>query len=270
MTDNIYDSLQAMRERWERERRAEAEAVGLTLEDYEAKHAAAREAREAALRLAPSLYHAKGRINHVAQLMGGRLAPDVLRALFHEVVSKLDAPREVVAEAAKVAQINMRPAPPLRVTRALSAVRTWLDDRDARPVLVLSGGVGCGKTVATAAALAKLGGDYVRASDLAARHEPYSFDRDRKIEPLDLGVALLAIDDLGTERRNANGQRDGRFAAALSDIVDARQHAGRTLITTNLTPKRFADEYCDDRLRSRLRACAEVEKCGTTDMRNAE
>lgn len=56
---------------------------------------------------------------------------------------------------------------------AVRVVREWLANPNSPPIMFLAGGTGCGKTVAAAWALARMGGEYVRAVDLARRSEPY-------------------------------------------------------------------------------------------------
>ncbi len=157
---------------------------------------------------------------------------------------------------------------------AMAAVRAWVASDAPRPVLVLAGGTGTGKTVAAAWALSRLGGEYVRSVDLARRSEPYRGEA----EPLNVAAhELLVLDDLGTETRSAAGALDRRFMPALYDIVDQRQGVmrrgtrwipRRTLITTNLTKKQFVEAYPDERIRSRLaQSCTWVALDGVDQRR---
>jgi hypothetical protein len=160
---------------------------------------------------------------------------------------------------------------------AYSAVRRWLLDPESKPVLVLASGTGVGKTVACAWALAHMGGEYVRAVDLAKRHDPYR----QEAEPLIMAPhELLVLDDLGTEPKSATGARDRRFMPALYDLVDQRQGAirrgtrwqkRRTLITTNIGMGAFKDAavYGEERIRSRLRQSAQWVSIKGTDGRQA-
>lgn len=154
-------------------------------------------------------------------------------------------------------------------------VRRWLADPASRPVLILAGGTGTGKTVACAWALAKLGGEYVRAIDLPKRFEPYRGEA----EPLNVAAhELLVLDDLGTETRTAEGRPDRRFMPAFYDIVDQRQGVmrrgtrwlpRRTLITTNVKRTEFRSKYPDERILSRLRQSASWVSLEGADMRHA-
>lgn len=113
-------------------------------------------------------------------------------------------------------------------TASLQAVRAWL--AAPKPMLVLTGGVGTGKTVAALWGLTQVRGDLVYARDLARRHEVWGSDRDYGVRPIDLRHRLIVLDDLGTE-----ATEDRRFAPALDELIDSRQGGGlRTIITTNL------------------------------------
>lgn len=163
-------------------------------------------------------------------------------------------------------------------TRALRVTKRWVRNPEAPPILVLEGGYGSGKTIAAAWAVAAHGSAvYVRAVDFAIRAEPYSGDLARGIKPLHIRrPALLVIDDLGTERRKANGDPDPRFAPAIYDVFDQRcgplenGRPRRTLITTNLDKEAFIARYAaDERNVSRLRRDAFFAPCGNTDLRRA-
>lgn len=144
-------------------------------------------------------------------------------------------------------------------TPALDAVSRWLAARQ-RPVLVLTGGVGAGKTLAALWALTRVPGDLVPARELARRHDPWGEDRQAGVKPLDLRHRLLVLDDLGTERE------DARFMPALEDVLDSRQSGVRTLITTNIKPKDIRARY-GDRFADRLREVATSVQVETQSMR---
>lgn len=150
-------------------------------------------------------------------------------------------------------------------TPALEAVHDWQRAADRAPVLVLMGGTGAGKTVACAAAMSgRSGAEYVRAADLAVRHEPYSGDLARGVAPLNMSAPLLIVDDLGTEKRT-----DARFAPALLDVVDGRMRLD-TILVTNLSRRDFMETYAkDERMRSRLAQLATFEGCGRADLRRS-
>lgn len=160
---------------------------------------------------------------------------------------------------------------PPRMTPALRTVQRWCDaGPDAPAFLVLTGGTGCGKTFAAAMAMSRFSRsvEYVRASHLAARYEPFSGDRERDIEPLRMSAGLMVLDDIGTERRSADGRRDPRFMPALSDVIDSRQQLG-TIITTNLSKQAFLETYADPRMASRLEQSGYFHGCGNDDLRRA-
>ena len=155
---------------------------------------------------------------------------------------------------------------------AMEAVRSWVAASEPRPLLVLAGGTGTGKTVAAAWALARIGGEYVRAVDLARRSEPYRNEAEI-LRPA--SSELLVLDDLGTEASSDRG-RDRRFMPALYDVIDQRQGVmrrgtrwvpRRTLITTNLTKKQFREQYPDERILSRLAQCCTWVSLDGVDMR---
>lgn len=151
---------------------------------------------------------------------------------------------------------------------AVRVVREWLANPNSPPIMFLAGGTGCGKTVAAAWALARMGGEYVRAVDLARRSEPYRGEAAELLlmEPHE----LLVLDDLGTEKRKAapggDVPADSRFMPALYDLIDQRQGVirrgtrwapRRTLVTLNMSKAVFKAKYPEDRIHSRLaQACS--------------
>lgn len=125
-------------------------------------------------------------------------------------------------------------------TPSMAFLKMWLNDQ-VYPLMLLTGGVGCGKTMAASWALSRApSGQYVHARQLGAQFQPSRRAVARGTEPLDMSVALLVVDDLGTE------VRDQRVALAFSEILDSRQSADRlTIITTNLSEKDFKERYCE-------------------------
>lgn len=120
---------------------------------------------------------------------------------------------------------------------AIQAVRAFLEPTNTKTMLILAGGVGCGKTVAAAWAIdSRKTGLFVKAVELV-RHGTY----DREFWE-QLGASpLLAIDDLGTEPRDEKGWA----AANLDALLDARYDGARkTILTTNLTADDFKARYC--------------------------
>lgn len=149
-------------------------------------------------------------------------------------------------------------------TKAWEAVCKWKDSD--KPILVLCGGTGSGKTVAVARyAIDKRYFQSLRAIRIGAHYEQWTSDRESKIEALDLRASLLIIDDLGQE-----AQEDRRSFAALEEIVDSRQSMKtRTIFTTNLTPEQIKARY-PERMLSRLAQCAMVVSIPANDMRRSK
>jgi DNA replication protein DnaC len=169
-------------------------------------------------------------------------------------------------------------------SEATKLVGSWLGGD--LPCLVLSGGVGAGKTVAALIALREheglwiprqtgrrfWNGSYeqwrpacpcpiVRASKLAAAVDPWKHERDEGAEPIALDRKFLCIDDLGAEFD------EPRFHQALFSAIDARQSPKtRTLITTNLRREEIRPRY-GDRIADRLNAMAKVVQLKSASMR---
>lgn len=132
---------------------------------------------------------------------------------------------------------------------ALPQVHEWLgtDLTNAyKPVLVLAGRTGVGKTVAAAAALADLGGEFLKATQLlvAMRDHSDHYEMQRRLRT----SRLVVVDDIGTERD------PDALGSALYELIDSRldDFDRRTLLTTNLTPEQLfqrLDERTADRLR---------------------
>lgn len=129
-------------------------------------------------------------------------------------------------------------------TEATQAVDEWLPSE--RRLLLLSGGVGCGKSVAAAYAIFRARGRWLYAPNIA---KVASFGDEQAQAMAKLRTAkLLVVDDLGAEFSQTTGW--GRTELA-NLIVDRYEDALRTVITTNLDAKAWR-AYADDRLRDRL------------------
>jgi DNA replication protein DnaC len=136
-------------------------------------------------------------------------------------------------------------------TSALRIAREWLAGEQT--LLVLSGGVGCGKTVAASWAISQDpppaygypgSGDpwpelfwpqFVSAPRLALtnRYDP------GEIRVL-TGCSVLAIDDLGAEFAD----KTGSFMATLNVVINSRYDSVlKTIITTNLDAADFTERY---------------------------
>jgi DNA replication protein DnaC len=131
----------------------------------------------------------------------------------------------------------------LSETTALRAVRVALKSPAIR-WLTLSGGNGCGKTLAAISALAGRGGIYLPAGRLA-RLPAYGDDGRLTVDDA-MSARLLVVDDLAIETTNAHG------AAQVEEVIAAREYGAQlTIITTNATAAQLWDRY-GSRLQSRL------------------
>jgi len=157
--------------------------------------------------------------------------------------------REGVPLDAKVEQAILDGGDKLKPTRALQAVRGWLGRQDVPPVLVLSGGTGCGKSAAAAYAVAEHRAGIWRTAAQLCRTFSASFGEQFDDQELCLTAALLVADDVGTE---LEPHRE-RMAATLVELLEHRKRPStRTIITTNLNRRAFADRYGSERLMSRM------------------
>lgn len=154
-------------------------------------------------------------------------------------------------------------------TPAMTAIETFFDD-PKKLILVLAGGVGTGKTVAAAAAVANYSQSalMIKATDLSA-HGMYGQDNQEFWDTCQ-AKALLAIDDLGTEPRDEKG-----YAAALFETLMDRRYdaAKRTIITTNITADQFKATYCGGptgRLYDRIREVGSFVRVAGDSMRKPE
>lgn len=123
----------------------------------------------------------------------------------------------------------------LFLTQSLEVART----PDTRPLLVLAGGTGCGKSLAAAWMLMRRkGGRFMPAVDVAnLRPLKRAADREKLDELRDM-AAILVIDDLGTE------PIDDDWRSQLDVLLDQRSGNRRlTVITTNLAGSDFHNEY---------------------------
>ena len=151
-------------------------------------------------------------------------------------------------------------------TPAITAVREWYDAR-SKPVLVLIGGVGSGKTVAAAclvvharASSRHLVTAYAKMRDVANLYRA-GFGADAAAFERLIVAGLLVIDELTTERDIDLGR------AALHEVIDERGAHGRpTLLLANRTKDEIRSRY-DARTIDRLRENAAVVELAATSMR---
>lgn len=250
-----------MRDGWYEElERGFAAKAGLSLEEWRAKrdedqarHEAEAKAEEDRKARAAAAHHRKLWLAHYATVIGQEAAETVYER------------QEGATEATKL-------------------VGPWLGSDT--PCLVLSGGVGAGKTVAAVVALREHVGldiprprgrnewngcaeqwipaspcPIVRASKLAVAVDPWKHERDAGAEPFNLGIPFLCIDDLGAELD------EPRFHQALFAAIDARQSPStRTIITTNLRREEIRPRY-GDRIADRLNAISKVVQLRSTSLR---
>ena len=144
-------------------------------------------------------------------------------------------------------------------TPALGAASEWFNDRGEHAWLVLSGGTGAGKTLATASLIAELAGDsvYLRA-DMACKIWGAAFGNQFELQSQARDADLLVLDDLGAEEDPARMQR------VLLDLFDARASARSfpIVVTTNLKRGELKSRYANERLHSRLTAAKWVGLTG--------
>lgn len=114
-------------------------------------------------------------------------------------------------------------------------------------VVVLSGKVGCGKTVAATGHFVGHGGCvFMRATEFAAASR-YDADARKRLA----GARGVLLDDLGQEFADVKGS----FLTDLQELVDSCYGDYKPLIiTTNLVAKEFAARY-GDRIVDRIREC---------------
>jgi DNA replication protein DnaC len=129
-------------------------------------------------------------------------------------------------------------------TEATQAVDEWLPG--GKRLLLLSGGVGTGKSVAAGYAIRRSRGRWLYAPNIT---KVASFG-DKQAEALATlrATKLLVVDDIGAEFSQTPGW--GRTELA-NLIVDRYEDGLRTLMTTNLDAKAWRG-YADERLRDRL------------------
>lgn len=165
---------------------------------------------------------------------------------------------------------------PARTLRALESIPMHTESLAAiskqTDILVLSGGPGCGKSVAAAFWLvfnsidrndAGLwgAGFWITAASLS---RGYAYDQEA-FSKLTKKHALV-IDDLGTEYQD---QKE-RYLATLAEIVETRFAREKlTLITTNLGPSEFKARY-GERLADRIREDGSFVECGTVSLRRKQ
>jgi DNA replication protein DnaC len=142
-------------------------------------------------------------------------------------------------------------------TPAVIALRSALETPGVA-LVVLSGGVGCGKSCAAAMACIERGGRFVTAPDLA-KASAYDESADEVND-----ARFLVLDDLGTEYSDQKGY----FLSRLDALVNHR-YANKlpTVITTNLAAAEF--KKYGERIASRILEAGKFVKVGGGDLRKA-
>jgi len=115
-----------------------------------------------------------------------------------------------------------------------------------KKLLVIAGGVGCGKTCGASAYLIEMGGGlFVDVSEIKTAVFRKDWEYLREIKE----VKRLVIDDLGLEHPDTTGF----FQSVIDEIINIRHGKGiYTVITTNLTHKEFVARY-GERVKDRLK-----------------
>ena len=140
-------------------------------------------------------------------------------------------------------------------TCMVNLVESFISFTGKEQVLILSGGPGCGKSLAACYPIAMTGGLFVSAPDLARLDSDTADDGEQIGDLLRRArtAKLLVLDDLGTEHEGATSWATGRIA----DLLCTRhERCLTTICTTNLQRRGeggVAARYgarLDDRLRS--------------------
>jgi DNA replication protein DnaC len=152
-------------------------------------------------------------------------------------------------------------------TDAVLKTREWL--KTAKTFLVLSGGLGTGKTAAAAWWAASRATDsyFVTADELrvAFGFENFVSSEAERMKKKLRESTCLVIDDLGTEHQDSKGH----FVAELNALINHRYAAADvyTIITTNLDAAAFKSMY--SRIADRCRECGTFVTIGGSSMRKA-
>lgn len=237
-SSNVF-SLETLRRTFEEN--ARADGFGSHAEQMAHEHEQ-EEARKRSAELAERLVKGPARRAKLCKTLEGRMSDKLLA--------------EIEADTSK-----------LWPTKAWRAVQSWLVS--PFPALVLCGGTGSGKTIAAIRAMLEdtHRAQFVRALHLGPHFQPWSWEADLRLAPLDVTCGFLVVDDLGDE-----SVTDGRSMRALQEIGDARQSIRRrTAYTSNFTAEKFRAHYQEHapRFLSRLKATARIATIDDIDHRGA-
>lgn len=147
-----------------------------------------------------------------------------------------------------------------------TATKAVADLSLGRPVLLLCGSPGCGKTLASVRGLgdalehsAVTSGLFVKAFELS-RLSMFAVEDKIRMAAISR-TRFLVLDDLGAEMLH-----DG-LRPMLDELIDARYQSGsRTILTTNLDPQAFKARY-GERIADRIREVGRVVVCGDKSLR---
>lgn len=145
-------------------------------------------------------------------------------------------------------------------TDALDHARAFLAQRE-RPILVLLGGTGTGKTTAATWVAREAGG--ARPGLLPAttmeRRGRYEADYSAWVDDR----TMVVLDDLGVEPMDGKGY----FAALVDELVDSAYRNFRRLVITSNLDVATVKERIGARAASRLAETAIPALCGSVDLR---
>ncbi len=141
-----------------------------------------------------------------------------------------------------------------------AAIREWC--ASGKPLLILSGTTGTGKTLAAARELLRTGGKYIAARDVSRLFLAQFGEEAEQARALIEVAGLLVLDDIGREKNHEAMQ------TGLIELLDYRRRDGRRNIwITNLPRVEFTKRYSDERLLSRIAGAGIWHAKNASDMR---
>jgi DNA replication protein DnaC len=179
-----------------------------------------------------------------------------------EAMRMIPLPKHHAAAVVEHYRPNRKGGPILRREEPLLVAAKWDRDR-SRSVLALIGSMGVGKTTAAMSCALRA----LQAGESVLYVKEPTLVRWRKYVSMGeqigkaLGVGLLIIDELGTEKKHAD-----EASAAILETVDDRLSVGRTMLIGNLDARAFGARY-DARLADRMREVGIVAECAGQSLR---
>ena len=144
-------------------------------------------------------------------------------------------------------------------TEAVVTLRAAFDRTPRPAIVVLQGGVGCGKSCAAALWAIQTGARWITAKALAR------LGYEDELTKLGRAGALV-LDDLGTEYADAKGF----FVSNLDGLIDDRYSRELpTVITTNVAPSDFKERY-GERIVDRIREAGKFIAVGGQSLRRRQ